>query len=1114
VSVIPIDLQFWSGTEWVSVPEYAYNRDAITITRQRRTGSALPDMTSAQLSLNNTDGRWTLRNPNSPYRGLIGRNTPMRVSVGSVPHGSGTVRETSSGTHTAPSVTATSAHALLLCSWLSVGAAGGYAVPGGMTAGTETDNSVSTMRSAVKALAATGATGTQSATFTGATHAHTAVAMVIYGDGADPTVREQLSGNDGGSSLMTLGSGTLASDLIVAVQGWESDPDDIADPPWDSVGDWQLLVDTLTADANIPRTRVWARWARRDGAQAIAFPSAPSAGHGHLYVLAGAAGWTFRAAGSVPSWPVHWVAAGADIWASIEITGVTSRLDRDTAPARSALRLAIEAREQAEGGLVAYWPLEDGPQSEQAESLVDGVGAMAGLFSWTSVEGPGGSAPVLSLANAPGWLYGDLPVLTGVADWSVTWVGRTPSTDWGTEGPTVFRIAGMGGLYRIIVDVDVSTGYYRAGYQILHDDAVSYISTVTLVDTEWHFFRLRVATAGGTTEVYLHRDEEEIGYLSFGVSADMARFVEIFSSVDVAAETRQQVGHLAIWTGNTGYTSLWEAAYGHVGETALDRMYRVLTAAGFGIHQVGSSSDTMTMGPQPVATVSAIVSECVDADLGLLYEHRGMPGTLVYRTRASIYQQPPILTLQYDASTPQLHALSAIPDDDQLVNDMTVTREQGSSARYVLESGPLSVLPPPEGVGRADDATTVNVELDTQLYPLAGWFVYLGTRDEERYPITLNLGHMLANGLTSLATLAQRLDFGDRLVITDPPVWLAPGSVDQLFHGSDEQLTSMTHELSIDGRPASPYDVAVIEDTVYGRLDSLDSYLLSDLTSSATSVTLRVVGTSETVTRWSTTAEPYDWRIGDEVVTCTAMTTVTPTFIGGGTAMHADGASVTPTIHASSVQNDLMLLIAACRNSGTGRPITPSGWERLEIFARADNVQVFARVHSGTESAPTVEFANVSAGVTCSARVFTLRGVQPQVITASTLLNASAQNIAYPAHTATLRANLSVFVLGWKQDDWTSVATLAGMSEAAEISTTTGDDQALVLDFVLQTTPANVAAGSFVVTGGAAAISRSATFALAGDVQTGTVTRSVNGVTQAHSAGDAVSLAYPMRLGL
>jgi len=270
---------------------------------------------------------------------------------------------------------------------------------------------------------------------------------------------------------------------------------------------------------------------------------------------------------------------------------------------------------------------------------------------------------------------------------------------------------------------------------------------------------------------------------------------------------------------------------------------------------------------------------------------------------------------------------------------------------------------------------------------------------------------------------------------------------------------------------------------------------------------------------------PLDVRLGGEVVTASNITTTPATFVATGTVAHANNANVTPSLPAGAAANDLLLLYAAIRNSGTGYPDTPSGYTRLRIpgDGATDNAQLFAKVHSGSESNPTVTFTGGAANADTSAQMcafrnmpITLDDLADIVLAGQAQLNASAADIAVPALSVTPYPGQVVLAIAWKQDDWTSVAPLSGLTEIGEPDTTTGSDQGITWAYRIDTTPALVAAGSsFVVTGGGSAISRSAVVALAGGFQTMTVSaRSENGVTKSHTAGTRIEVEDALVMGL
>lgn len=198
--------------------------------------------------------------------------------------------------------------------------------------------------------------------------------------------------------------------------------------------------------------------------------------------------------------------------------------------------------------------------------------------------------------------------------------------------------------------------------------------------------------------------------------------------------------------------------------------------------------------------------------------------------------------------------------------------------------------------------------------------------------------------------------------------------------------------------------------------------------------------------------------------------TAAPTFVAAGAGATGNNASVVPALPAGLLQNDLLLVLASIRNSGTGTPSTPAGYT---LLVSAANLRLFGKRAGASESAPTVSFAGGAANADTIAQTAAFRNVELTPSSSNTLLNSSAQNVAYPGLTIP-DAGTVALVLGWKQDDWTSVATLAGMTEIGETSSTAGDDSAQAWDYQIQTTAANIPAGSFVVTGGASAISRGA----------------------------------------
>lgn len=73
---------FYSGV-WNDITQYVYHRDRINITRGRTSEGSAADPGTLTLTLDNRDGRFSLRDPAAALWGLIGRGTPVRVTASS-----------------------------------------------------------------------------------------------------------------------------------------------------------------------------------------------------------------------------------------------------------------------------------------------------------------------------------------------------------------------------------------------------------------------------------------------------------------------------------------------------------------------------------------------------------------------------------------------------------------------------------------------------------------------------------------------------------------------------------------------------------------------------------------------------------------------------------------------------------------------------------------------------------------------------------------------------------------------------------------------------------------------------------------------------------------------
>jgi len=808
----------------------------------------------------------------------------------------------------------------------------------------------------------------------------------------------------------------------------------------------------------------------------------------------------------------------------IVANGRLRRLQQRDEPVRSAAYTSIQ-RMSATAGLVtpvAYWPFEDESGSTtRAASAVSGVDpAVVSNIAFAADSSVDGSAPLPTWSSSSS-LTALVPAYTPTNTWTVMFACMVP-----TEPTVEFGLLGWyGSGTAAIWQVTVAPGspsamhvraYNAAGTSIL-DDSVS-LDEATFYGVPQ--FITVTATQNGTGIDYAQLASDSGGN-SGTLASNTVGVVQRFNfSPQAGTPTGYVLGHVALHVqpGATGTSAMTAVTDANAGEWPWERFTRLCDEGNIPYAVQASENQDLTMGPQTIASRMQLIRECAEVE-GCVLNDNGVnsaaTGGLWFPARDDRDNIAAQLTLDMDQGQVQ-PGFSPVLDDQDIVNDSEVSRTGGSSGRVVNQD---SI----DTEGRYDEQVTLNVETDEFLTDLAGWRVNLGTVPGMRFPsVTWNLRHpnsvTLAEDWVNM-TLFQRLD------IINPPPQYPPDDIATILEGYTETVSSDTWTVTGNLSPYEPNEVFLLAatsgdtDEDLGRLTADPNCALrTAITSSGTSLLV-----DPNRTRWTTTSDdfPMDIRLGGEDVTLSGIATTAATYVAAGTPAHADNAAVAPSIFAGATAGDAIFVLAAIRSSGTGTLTTPSGYTRLPVWNSTDNVQLYVKVHSGSESAPTITPSGGSSGDTVSAVTFGFRGtpttlsdLSDMVVTSLTQLNSSAANIAWPGLYPKYQEGCVILGLAWKQDDYTSVAP-GVWTESVEASTTTGNDQSLYVAYQIQTTPAVVNEGSWVVTGGASAISRAAVVAIAGGYQTFTASaRSVNGVTKAQAAGTLIEVAHPHVLGM
>lgn len=899
-------VEMMTGSSWTNITGDVYTRDPIEIGRGKsdEAGTAAPSY--CKFTLNNADGKYSPRNPISPYYGLIGRNTQVRVAFQVDPvydafsstFGTGDL----SWTHT-PVGDPTG---VVVYVWQYNTSAGqiasvtyggvpmerkifGLFVLGGV-------NAVGYMYFLNRDIPAgpqtvvvdTTAVITRYAsaiTVTGGTTAEIDLMTTAYSN-ATPTSNPFTTA---ATSKRAIIFGTLLSELddgsTIAPQGG-----------YTQLGETDIGTETVSVDRT---TLVLA-----PATYSIGWTTGTSAHWGIMGVAIRTVQYRFW--GETSSLPPKWDSTGKDAWVPLDAAGQLRRLNQGTTPAETGLRSFI----YSQTGLFRYWPLDAAKGTQYTLDIAPVWGtptnmrfyceAGTGSFQYGQDLGSAYLSTGMAFFNstvAP--MRGD--VAMGYANWAFDFVFQTP--------------APMGDFTLNMLDYNGATWglTFSSGVaQVSFDDGITGPigfsptgSLAALLDTDPHHVRLKLLKNVGATDWTLYIDGNVVdsgtqpSYNVYGIS--------VFRMYMTRAAGQQYINlaHIAIWGDATSETwpsaaAVSQAAQGYDGEAAGTRMQRICSLAGITLAVVGDPADTAIMGPQYSESTLTQLRDAEQTDMGVLTEPRDRLG-LLYRTRTSQYNQTPSLTLSHADGHLMLADFQPVDDDQFTRNDITVVRREGGNFRLSKDVGPLSTLEPPAGVGRYRDEVTVNVQNDALLQPVASWLLNRGTLDEARYPsIPVNLAnHSVATDGLDAAVLAT--DVGDWIKTTNAAGANIYDDILLSALGYTEQILLLEHVIRFVCGPATPYKVAVWGSGVGtgpDRYDTAGSSLTGGVTSTATSLSVTTVAGN---VPWTTTAAefPFDIVVAGERMTVTNITSATSpqTFtvtrsVNGVIKAQAAGASV------------------------------------------------------------------------------------------------------------------------------------------------------------------------------------------------------------------------------
>lgn len=892
---LDLDCELLLGTTWTSTRQWLYQRAGdsppVTITRGRPDETTQANPAAANWEWNNRDGRFSPKNPLSPYYGLLGRNTAVRFSV---PAEETYLRLENDAADRAyvndsPALRITGSMeirmALRLSDWRGCVLAARYDASQPSWYWVLNDDATMTF-------------GWWDAS--ALSHVVTSTSPVPYSSGSMVLVVYL----DASSSTVTFwaGPGTHADDYV----GVELLSTTTLGPATTMragnaplVIGWSATAGLVSSVQMLGRVHEFKLYAVPAGtavpvADAVFAAVPPGAGswqdaQGNLWQLAGGAGVSsrnYRFHGEMSSQPPKWDVTGRDMAVAAQAGGPLRRLGQGNANAMSAMKRAVLSQADALS-TVAYWTMED---AAGATSL----GASIGPYAMTFGQDP---APQLSsdstfLASAP------LPTVNG-APFTARVSPHHGSTAWATRflckvgtlpgsgGWTLAKVAATGECTSLFVNVWANgdlqlVGYRSDGTTAFDTGQQPWLGGSISGQALWWSVEATEVTGGVKYSLVTVAPGASTGYVwSFTLSTSaVIGNVTAVQLNPYSFFTDTVFGHLSHQTVASSIFDLAQPLNAWDGETAAARYARLATENGYQVRILGAPAYSAAMGPQGVDTLGNLLQECETADLGLQFEPRQQLA-LGYRTLASTLNQVPAVTVDYAASHPGGASgagdgdsgLEPTYDDALLRNDWTLTRgsstgTQGATWQAQLDDGsPTSIGEPPDGVGDYANSQTVNVQYDSQLPDVAGWMVHTGSIDEARWPsIPFNLARaeILSDGLYYPLLDAE---CGDYLQLTTMPEQVTYDPVKQLALGMSEALGGFHHELAFNAAPESACEVAVLDDPVLGRCDTDGSQLHQAVSSTATS--LQVASTGPSGIPWTTDPAdfPLDINIAGERIT-------------------------------------------------------------------------------------------------------------------------------------------------------------------------------------------------------------------------------------------------------
>lgn len=548
--------------------------------------------------------------------------------------------------------------------------------------------------------------------------------------------------------------------------------------------------------------------------------------------------------------------------ATVVASGELRRLTQGDPPLDSAL-LRAETHPDVIGDVIGLWPCEDGQGATSFASALPGGTPMsfspAESVNLASDDTLPASKPLPTVTGGEGFAYSaPVPARSGLTDYMLTSLWRVPTlaTTGAQEILALFSTGTVKKWSLLLDDATITlTGRDGTGATVFTSGA----GGATGWD-DWVQVTVRILQDGANVDWELAWNT--LGGSVFGGAGTLAGLIGRPTKIGgffLSPTDGLSLGHLSVTTGvgagwlgwSDGANNAW------VGEPAGQRFERLCREQGVRVRIEGDPSNTTPMGPQPYDIgFLDLLDECVAADMGLQGDQLpDWPG-LTYRTRASLYNQTPVV-LDH-AARAIVPPYQPVRDDQRRRTDVTVRRPDGGIGRHAIPAKAVY-----------DESVELNVASDGQLPDLAAWKVHLGTAPGLRYPSAATDLVIAPQNAEAVRAIGQ----GDLVRLDNLPAGHPESSVGLIVEGVNPSVSGEGWTVELTSSPADRYAAGVIEDAESGRPDTEGCVLTAPVDADDTSWSFNTtIGPSWIDSAGFPSMFPFDWMVSGERVRVTAIT--------------------------------------------------------------------------------------------------------------------------------------------------------------------------------------------------------------------------------------------------